>query len=206
MSTYCANKEEVLMALSKTLQVVIKREVVLTENSKKELEVLRVNNNSTITKVAPKAFKKAKKLFIEQMENIAKKREKEAIISMIKKGEIHQGTILNQTPNGFFVAIKGNKAFISFKNMYNKDSLTNGDAFYFEVIYVSKNGKIFLNRRSNKVFEKVVSNIVGRYIKLKKIRKGFLAFIDKPYIDEHQQLMIKASLPADVIFKKIKEV
>jgi hypothetical protein len=204
MHTYLANKEEVLYALSETLQIVMKREVILTENDQGELEVLRVNKNETVKRVTPNAIKKARRLFIQKMEKIAKAKTQEAILKMVKKGDIYKGTVLNQTPNGFFVAIKGNKAFIPFENMFEGDKISTGDTFYFEAISVSRNGYIYLTRKSPKIFEKIIIQIIGRHIKLKKIRKGLLAFVSEPYLDEKEQMMIKASIPTQIIFKKIR--
>jgi len=203
MSTYGVQKEEILFALHETLRQITKREVMLVENNNNELELLRIDKNESVKKIAPNAIKKATKIFVKKMEAIAKTKEHEALLSIIKKGEIARGAVLNKTPNGFFVAIKGNKAFVSFQELYENDKIAIGDICFFEVISIKK-GRIYLTRKSKSVHEKIISSILGRYVELKKIRKGFLAFVKEPYLDEKEQAMVRASIPATVIFKKIR--
>ena len=205
MDTYGAYKDEIIHALTATLRKVTKRNITLVKNDLGDLVILRVNKNDTTSQVSSKVLKKARNIFIEKLNKIGTAKDIKTTLSMFHKGELYQGVVLNSTPNGYFVALKGRKAFISKRFLFEDDSLKEDGAYTFEVSMVTSNGKIYLTRKSNKVFEELISSIAGRLIKIKRIKKGFLAFVDKPYLEDSKIEMIKASVPVNIVFKKIKE-
>lgn len=208
INEYRIDKIEIIAALQQSLTDNLGRDVFVVNDDANTLKVLRRNKNGEFTDVKYKAFKKGKKDFALRLELIAKQKHAEKIDSMFQVGELVEGLILDHSHNGYFIVTKGEKAFLPHKNTYPQEqqkgmyALDNKIMFQVEKII---DNKIYLTRKSLKITQYTIQNIINRSLKLKPIKKGVLVFCSKPYLEESQMAMIKASVPLEIIFKKEKE-
>ena len=205
---YRIDKIEIIAVLQQTLTNHLGRDVLLVSDNTNILKVLRRNKNGEFSDVKYKAFKKGMNPFCLQLETMSCQKHIEKIFSMFDKKELVEGLILDRTVNGYFVVVKGEKAFFPKSNTYAIEEqrgmyeLDNKILFQVEKIV---HGKIYLTRKSIKISVFAIQNIIGKSVKLKKISSGLILFCSKPYLDEAQMAMIRANVPQKIIFKKEKE-
>lgn len=208
INEYHIDKIEIIAALQQSLTENLGRDVLVVQDDANTLKVLKRNKSGEFSEVKYKAFKKGKKTFGMRLESIAKEKHAEKVASMFQPSELIEGLILDRTTNGYFVVAKGEKAFLPKRNSYTQEyqkgmyALDNKIMFQVEKII---DGKVYLTRKSLKITQFTIQSIINRSIKLKQIKKGVLLFCSKPYLDESQMAMIRASVPHEIIFKKEKE-
>lgn len=200
---------DIVSALQQSLSSELGRDVFVVNDENDSLKIVRLNKNGNFSDVGYKAFKKGRRAFKQHLVFIAKQRQNKKIASMFQPREIVEGIILDSTPNGYFVSTKGERAFFPKENSYlgesNKGIYEIDNKISFEVKKVA-DGKIYLTRKSLTLITLTIQNIAHRTIKLKLTKKGVLAFCEKPYFDNTQMEIIRASIPLKIIFKKQKEI
>lgn len=206
--TFSLTREDIVMALRKTLISTLTRQVFIIDDSNSELKIYRQNKDGQHTKVSLKSIRSNKKAFGKELEQLSIEKRCERIKQLFKKTSLTEGTILDKTHNGYFVVCKGERAFLTHKNCYesekNKGMYENGVRLFFAIdkIYLDK---IYLTRKSIKIFQNTILNIISRTFKMKLSRKGLVLYCDKPFLDQSQMQTIQSNIPVHVIFKKNKD-
>lgn len=204
---YYLDKIEVIEALQHSLRLSIKRDVFIANDENGNLSLMRINHDGSSSKITYKAFKNSRKLFTNTLLELSNRKHREKILSMFEIGEIIQGTILDSTSNGFFVSLKGERAFLPLANTFKSEQLNglyyDGNILNFEIHKILHN-KVYVTRQSLKIFDLTIQNILQRKLKMKLTKNGLLLFCNEPYLDEAQKNILQASIPYKLIFKKEK--
>ncbi len=193
---------EVLALLQNSIEITINRNVLIT-NENNLLNIYRINNDGSMTKVNVKSIKKAKNLFKQKLDEAIKK--KSMPITLIKN-KVYLANVIDITKNGFFLSIKKIKAFLPLANISQKEIVNNniaiGTQILVEIVHIGK--RIIATRKSIEVVKEILYDTFRRRFKVKNLKGRYIIFCEEPYLSDFDMQLLKKVSPINLYFRKIK--
>ncbi len=194
--------QEILALLQHSIESTINRNVLIT-NENNFLNIYRINNDGSMSKVSIKSIKKAKNIFKQKLDEVIRKKN---MPTTLIKNKVYLANVIDVTKNGFFLSIKKIKAFLPLVNISQKEiinnSITIGAKILVEVVHVGK--WVIATRKSVAIVQEILLDTFHRKFKIKNLRGRYIVFCEEPYLSKFDIELLKKVSPINLYFKKVK--